>query len=701
MPFPKSPANPAEREERLRTLLSELTLEEKVALTHGRFLSGGVARLGIGQLEVADGPVGIRLPTGSTQPKTAEDEEVEETAVQSGQPARTTAMPATLLLAATWNREASRTYAETIANEMLATGKHVLLAPGINLMRDPRGGRNYEYFGEDPFLTAEMGIAYVRGLQENGVGSNLKHFVANECDRDRHFASSNLDPVTLREVYAYPFERAIREADAWSLMTGNNLCNAVHVAESEDLLRRLLREEIGFDGVILTDWRSAYEPLPSANASLDMTTGFCEYVFGDGRLEKAFADGELPMALLDAMALRILRLYDRCGVLEPEARQQGEIDSPEHRRRARSIAAEGMILIKNDHRLLPVPEPKQILVTGPGATAAEIGTGSGLVNNGSGNVSPIEGLRERFGDRVVRIEAPTPDDLLTEADLVVYFANAVRGGEGKDIDSIELPDGQDAEIRELGRSTDKLLVVLQTGTATDTTSWDDAADAILVAWYGGQATGHAIADLISGEVTPSGKLPCTFGNQIADFPCGHHGTWPARLVLDKHPGKAGHTPAERKQIYALAADYSEGLLVGHRHFEKHGIAPRYPFGFGLSYTTFELSEPTITTTEAGWSIECAVTNSGSVDGQEVVQLYVESPRSSQPDRPGRQLRGFGKGAIPAQETRTVRIDLPKSSLAIYAPESGNWQVEPGTYMLHIGTSSRDLPFQIPLKIAPE
>lgn len=679
-------------DQRVDDLLGRLTTEEKLALTHGRFLSGGVPRLGIPQLEVADGPVGIRMM--GTQPvhRAKGDDEVEDTGSdREGPPPRTTALPATLLLAATWDRRRAHDYANVIAEEMLATGKHLLLAPGINLMRDPRGGRNFEYFGEDPFLVAEMAIGYVTGLQDRRVGADLKHFAANESDRDRHYTSSEVDAATLREVYLYPFERAIREADAWSVMTGNNLVNGVHVAESVPLLKEYLRGELDYQGVVLTDWRSAYRAAESAAATLDMTTGFCGYVYENG-LGPLVESGALPMGDLDSMVRRILRLYLRCGVIDGD-REAGALDSPDHRKAARQIAAEGMVLLRNEDGLLPFTADGNILLGGPGATEAEIGTGSGLVNGGAGNASPWQGLCECWGaDRVVALESGSE---IGPHDLAVYCANAPRGGEGDDASSIALPGNQEDEIRELAARTNRLVVLLQTGSAVDLSRWHDAPSAILVAWYGGQEMGHAVADLLSGKSNPSGKLPCTFGNAIDDYPAAVQETWPARLVLDEHPGKPGFTPETRKQVHALSAEYTEGPLIGYRWFDRMETAPLFPFGYGLSYTRFELAEPTVEESgdgpEQSWEVRCRVRNVGDRAGAEVVQLYVESPNGDTTS-PVRILRGFDKIPLQPGESGQAVIRLNIGDLARYDPENGGWVTDAGAYRLHIGQSSRDLPW---------
>ncbi len=682
----------------IHSLLAQLTLEEKIALTHGRFLSGGVPRLGIPPLEAADGPVGIRLMgIEPVKKQGAADDEVETGPLnEKPLPPKTTALPATLLLAATWDKQAAYDYAAIIASEMLALGKHLLLAPGINLMRDPRGGRNFEYFGEDPCLTGEMAIGYVRGLQDHAVGANLKHFVANECDVDRHYTSSVVDTRTLRELYIYPFERAIREGGAWSVMTGNNLVNGTHVAESVPLLRGCLREALGFEGVILTDWRGAYRAAESARATLDMTTGFCDYVYGADGLRHLVDDGTLPLSGLDAMVRRILGLYQHCGLLEPSRRPAGGLDLPEHRQRARSLAADGMVLLRNQVGILPLAPDTQLVVTGPGAEEVEAGTGSGLVNGGLGNCSILEGLQNALGKGMVRHLEPAEIGPAEQA-VVVYCAVAPRGGEGKDLDQIALDPEQEETLLRLSALGLRLVVLLQTGSAVDVTAWHERVGALMVVWYAGQACGEAVSDLLTGRVTPSGKLPCTFGNQLGDYPCARMESWPARLILDKHPGRPGFKPEERRVVHALDAEYREAGLIGYRWFDAQGIPPIYPFGYGLSYTTFQLTEPRCEETAIGWCFQCIVTNTGRCAGAEVVQLYVTDEIASVTRAP-KELRVFEKVWLAPGTSTPVKMALRLSDLAFFDVATGRWKVEAGRFEIQVGTSSRDRAFHHPLVI---
>ncbi|MGE4489254.1 MAG: beta-glucosidase [Kiritimatiellales bacterium] len=672
-------------------LRKQLTLEEKVALTHGDFYSGGVPRLKIPELVMSDGPVGIRFSCITRTAEVTKGEVQASSVTRENMPERATMLPATLALAASWDRAAMYKAASIVADEMLFVGGHVLLAPGMNMMRDPRGGRNFEYLGEDPYLTAEMAIQYVRGLQDKGVAANLKHYVANEQDGLRHLTSSRVDEKTLRDVYVYPFERTIREANPWSLMTGNNLLDDVYVSESQFALKEILREQIGFDGVILTDWRSAYKAVPSAKATLDMTTGFCKYVYGWHLLD-AVKSGEVSEDLLDAMADRILLLYLRTGVLEAESRQKGAAGIPEFRKTLRGITADSAVLLKNLDGLLPLKSGQKIVLTGPGATRTEAGGGSSAVNRGFERQTIFEGLKNRFGSSVVYQPAKDVD---RHADVIVYCAIGPIGHEGSDLDAISLPLEQQDSIRQLGAATDHLVVVLQTSTATDITGWENQADAVLVAWVGGELFGDAVADVLSGAVNPSGRLPCTFGNAIEDYPCARLNTWPAVPVHDQPWKKAGRNEKERNVAYSKAPsfviDYQEQELIGYRGFIANSIKPVYSFGYGLSYTTFEVNGLEINPKGDDWAVQCTVANTGRKAGADVVQLYVTLPGDK-----ARKLRGFKKVMLAPGESKIVSLKLHGNDLTVFNPESRKWEAPAGIYTIELGDQGAE---ELPLSAA--
>lgn len=700
-------------EQRVEDLLRQLTLEEKVRLLHGRvnegqaenFQSGGVPRLNIAWLEVCDGPVGVR--TFDRTPATA--------------------LPCTLSLSCTWDVDAARAYARLIAEEMLALRKHLLFGPGVNLMRSPLGARNFEYMGEDPFLCGSLTVAYVRGVQELGVAACVKHLVANDFDSRRHFTSSNMDDRTLRETHMLPFEMAIRDGRVWSMMTANNLLNGEHCAENHRLLQGLMKCELGFDGVMLTDWRAAYSAVPSALAGTDSTMGFCAYVFGQSNLLSAVKEGKVPKSLIDDKARRLLRLYVRTGILDPEARGGGALDTPEHRALARKLTAEGMVLLKNERNLLPFETAKMrnVLVTGPGAEVVPFGKGSSAVQS-SVRITPLQGLKAALGDttqvthlawrdghatanpntpRGPATQPTRPDpaalqEAASKADIVLFFATDPVHGESTDLKRFDLPGGQAEVIAGLAAANPKVAVILLIAEPLSLEPWADRVPAILAAWYGGQATGDAIADVLTGRVTPGGKLSCTFGKKLDDYACHALGLWPPRLIADKPPGEAGYSPEERKATCAYAADYQEGVFLGYRWFDDKKIEPRFAFGHGLSYTTFVLSSLAIDSSGPAIRVACTVKNTGSREGSEVVQVYVAGPKSSVP-RPVRELKGFAKVQLKPGENRKVEITLRPSALSFYDEKAKQWKAEAGEYGVLVGTSSRGIHLQSTVNVATD
>ena len=700
-------------ERRIDDLLARLTLDEKAFLCHGnhtnvpgeRFFGGGVERLGIPPIRFLDGRVGLRTFDGSAR----------------------TALPSTLSLSCTWDRDASYDYARVLAEEMLASGQQVLFAPSPCVMRDPRGGRNFEYLGEDPFLCGAIAVGYVKALQDRRVAACSVLFVANDHEKYRHFSSSNLSERTLREVYYRPFEMTVREAGVWTIMTGNNLVNGTRVAANKPLLQTLLKDETGYDGVILSDWRSAYDTVPSALAGLDMTTGFCAYVFGEGNLARAVRDGSVPEALLNDKARRVLRLYARTGLLDATQPPAPPMNLPAHAQTARRLAAEGMVLLKNDRDLLPldINTIKSLAVTGPAADYAAYGLGSGEVYP-ERMITPLEGIKRLVQDRTgvfhfawkgklttprerrarkkaVFPESPEITDearrKLASADAVIFFAVDAPHGESDDLKDLALPAGQDEAIRELAAINPNIIVVLQTGQPVLLGGFSEKVPSILAAWYAGQEAGDAIADILFGATNPSGKLSSTFARATGDYPCEALGVWPPKILVDEKKLDAGTTAADRKDTHAVDANYDEGVFIGYRWFDKQGTEPLYAFGHGLSYTQFALGGFELLRDGDTLRVACVVENTGKRAGSEVVQVYVGPPKSvaAQIERPVRELKGFARVSLQPGESKRVEIALPADALCRYDEKQHGWVTDAGEYFLEVGTSSRDIKARLPVQ----
>jgi len=718
-------------EQRVEDLLGRLTLEEKVSLCHGndgdaaaRFVSGGVARLGIPPLHFSDGPVGVR--TFDQSPRTM--------------------LPSTLLLSCAWDKDAARDYAKVLAAEMQASGLQVLFGPGLNLMRDPRGGRNFEYMGEDPFLCGTLGVQYIKELQASGIGACVKHLVANENDKLRHFSSSNLSEKTLRELYFRPFEMAIRDAGAWSIMTGNNLVNGTRMAAHKPILQTLIKDGLGFDGVILTDWRAAYDTTPSALAGLDMTTGLCAYVFGAGNLLKAVRDGSVSEAVLNDKARRVIRLYLRTGLLDSTPPAKPDMNLTAHAVEARRIAAEGMVLLKNDRDLLPldINKIKSLAITGPGAEYIAFGSGSGEVYASPElKTTPLQGIKNLVNGKAdifhfawpqtqsratwtqtaenpkakakSRQPKKTPPALapampeitdearakLAAADAIIFCAIDKPHGEGNDLDDIMLPWKQAGAIRALAAINPNVIVVLQIGQPVLLGDFSGKVPSMLVAWYAGQAVGGVVADIIFGKTNPSGKLSSTFARDMKDYPCEALGTWPARGIEAAAHMDAGTNASNRKDTHAVDADYKEGVFIGYRWFDKQGVEPLFAFGHGLSYTTFAMSDYKLAGDADSLRVSCVVENTGKRAGSEVVQVYVSPPGNANADaeteRPIRELKGFARVTLQPGESKQVEIALPPDALCRFDEQSGKWAVDAGEYVVETGFSSREIKARLPFK----
>ncbi len=695
-------------EARVEDALSRMTLEEKVRVLHAqsKFSSAGVPRLGIPELWCTDGPHGIR-------PEVLWDEWRQAGWTNDS----CIAFPALTCLAATWNEEISAMYGKSIGEEARYREKDVLLGPGVNIYRTPLNGRNFEYMGEDPFLASRMVVPYVQEVQKNGVAVCVKHFALNNQESRRHEYDAVVDDRALHEIYLPAFKAAVQEGGAWSVMGAYNLYKGQHLCHNEYILNDILKKDWGFDGAVISDWGGAHDTDEAISNGLDIEFGtwtnglsgaasntYDTYFLADPYLAK-LRSGEASVEVLDNKVRRVLRLIFRTAM--NTRKPFGSLCSPEHYAAARAIAGEGIVLLKNEGRVLPVDlsSVRRIAVIGENAVKMmTVGGGSSSLKV-QHECTPLEGIMEAASgmaevlyergyvgditgryDGVVtgqdlsesRSEQQLIDDavaLAASSDAVIFIGglNKANHQDCEDTDryGLELPYAQDKVISALAEANPNLAVVIISGNAV-AMPWVGSVNAVVEAWYGGSEAGHALADVIFGKVNPSGKLPFTF---------------PARLEDNGAHALGAYNPESVK------AEYKEGIYVGYRWADKMQTEPLFAFGHGLSYTEFaysEASSPRKTVRSgADVTVSVDVTNSGNVAGKEVVQLYIGDDESSV-DRPVKELKGFCKVALEPGETKTVTFVITPDMLEYYDASAGKWVLEPGVFTAYIGSSSRDI-----------
>lgn len=704
-------------EERVEDALSRMTTEEKVALTHAqsKFSSAGVPRLGIPEVWCTDGPHGIRA------------EVLWDEWDQAGWTSDScTAFPALTALAASWDPSLAGLYGTVIGEEARYRKKDVLLGPGVNIYRTPLNGRNFEYMGEDPFLAATMVVPYVQGVQRNNVAACVKHYALNNQETARFFTNVTVDDRTLYEIYLPAFKAAV-DGGAWAIMGSYNLYKGQWNCHNQYLLNDILKGEWGFDGVVISDWGGVHDTDQAITNGLDMefgswtngltmgkTNAYDSYFLANPYLER-IRSGQVGTTELDDKARRILRLIFRTS-MNPE-HKTGKFTSPEHYAAARKIGAEGIVLLKNDGGILPLRGAKKILVVGENAIKMmTVGGGSSSLK-AQHEVSPLDGLREALPGVEVVYErgyvgdaggeyngVSTGQDLSEKRSATQLIADAVKaaqgadyviyiGGlnksdyqdaEGNDRRQYGLPYGQDAVIEALAAAHSKLVVVNISGNAV-AMPWVSRVPAIVQDWYLGSEAGHSLADVLTGAVNPSGKLPFTFPVALEDGPV---------KTPEQFPGLPGDKTWESSfgSVPILEETYSEGIYVGYRWFEAKQVAPLFPFGYGLSYTTFAYGDPKVSktvTTDGSVTVSVPVTNTGAVAGAEVVQFYVADPESSV-DRPVKELKGFDKVFLQPGETKTVSVQLTRESLSFFDAAKHAWVAEPGRFDVLVGASSADI-----------
>lgn len=699
---PEDQQQPGEFDE----LIAQMTLEEKVHMLHGKgkFVSAGVERLGVPDLKSTDGPLGVR----------------EEIQNDSWAPAGwdndfATFFPAGGGLSATWNLDLVRQYAVAIGEEARAREKDVLLAPAVNLIRSPLGGRNFEYFTEDPFLNKKLVVPYVLGLQEQDVAACVKHYAINNQETLRGSIDVLADERTIREMYLPVFKAAVEEGKAYSIMSAYNRFRGEYLSENEYMLHTLLREEWGFRGFVMSDWGAVHSTVGSALHGLDIEMGtelddYNQWYFADA-LISAVKEGEVPEEVIDRKVEHILYVMKQIGALGGKKRKEGALNTEEHLQVAYEVASESVVLLKNENHILPLDEGslKSIAVIGDNAMRKHANQGFGAGVKTTTEVTPLEavarkhpeltlnyalGYQEQYLENDLNrswglpIDYSPNEQLIAEAvnaakrsDVAVIFAGSNRlvETEAEDRKNIRLPFGQEELIKAVKAANPKTIVVIIAGAPYDLQEVHATADGLIWSWFNGSRAGDALVDVLFGEVNPSGKLPVTFPKRLEDAPA--HAT---------HSFPGGPE----------AVTYEEGILVGYRWFDTRQVEPLYPFGYGLSYTTFhygDLSTDKVSY-EAGDVVKVTVKvkNTGELAGKEIVQIYAAKPESTV-ERASKELKGFAKVELSKGEEKEVTVEIPVKELAYYDVEKG-WTVEPGRYKVMVAASSREVKGELMIEV---
>jgi beta-glucosidase len=651
----------------IQSLIEQMTLEEKAALCTGAsaWTTTPVDRLDIPEMIVSDGPHGVRRVP-----------DVHSMGMKS-LPA--TCFPTASCLASTWNVVLIQQMGVALAEECIALNVDVLLGPGVNMKRSPLGGRNFEYFSEDPYLAGEMAVSFINGIQSNGVGVSLKHYAANNQEFQRFSISAEVDERALREIYLPAFEKAVKQAQPWTVMCSYNKINGTFASEHYRLLTEILKEEWGFEGLVVSDWGAVRNRVVALKAGLDweMPGPQDRHV---KQVIEAVRSGELGEATLNESVRRILRIVFKAK----ETRKVGNFDVDAHHELARKIASEGMVLLKNDG-ILPLKRQQHIAVIGRSAEEPHFQGGGSSHINITKVAIPFKELQSRAQNAELTYAEGYPKDDSLRQDLIdqavtiaqsadvalLYIAlPTFKESEGYDRQDLDLTNQQIALIKAVAKVQPKTVVVLNNGAPVAMSEWIDSVSAVLEGWMMGQAGGAAIADILFGHVNPSGKLGETFPLKLADTPS-----------YTNFPGDAGKVR------------YGEGMFIGYRHYDAKQIPVLFPFGYGLSYTTFEYSNAKTSTENFkdtdGVTVTVDVTNTGKLAGKEIVQVYVHDQKSGL-IRPEKELKGFVKVELQPGETKSVAIQLDFRSFAYYHPRYKQWITEDGDFDLLIGASSADI-----------
>ena len=682
-----------------------MTLEEKVGLLHGnsKFYVAGVERLGIPEWSLSDGPHGVRAEINR-----------HDWAYAGWTNDSASYFPTGTAFAAAWNPELAYRRGEVLGEEARWRKKDVLLGPGVNIIRSPLCGRNFEYMSEDPYMNSVLAVAYIKGLQSRDVACSVKHFAVNNQETNRTTVDVECSERALREIYLPAFKAAVQEGGALTVMAAYNKFRGEFCAENNYLVRKILRNEWGFDGVYVTDWGAAHSTVPSMEAGLDQD----EDLYYANPLIEAVKSGKIPISLVDGKVGDVLRVMIKTNVLDPKKRfGPGSMNTKEHQQATYDAAAEAIVLLKNQNNLLPLDfsSIKSLAVIGDNATRKHSNGGLSSEIKAVYEVTPLEALRAKWGDKVdIRFaqgyeklstfvegsnngqssgtfssKTQESDALLKEAvevartsdvALLVCGLNHDYDTESFDRLNMDIPYGQVELIQEVVKANPRTIVVMIAGSPLNMAAVDICSPAIVWAWFNGMEGGNALVDVLSGKVNPSGKMPFTTPVSLDQSPAHALGNFPGR---------------------DLKVNYEEDILVGYRWFDTKGLPVVYPFGYGLSYTTFNYSNLNTDkkTYDQADTIQATftLTNTGDREGAEVAQLYVSDPVCSVM-RPVKELKGFKKVFLKPGESRRITLDIPVSSLAFYSEAQSQFVVEPGEFILQLGASTSDIKQKISIDV---
>lgn len=700
-------------EKRIEKLIKKMTLEEKVGLLHGnsKFYVAGVERLGIPEWSLSDGPHGVRAEINR-----------HDWAYAGWTNDSASYFPTGTAFAAAWNPELAYRRGEVLGEEARWRKKDVLLGPGVNIIRSPLCGRNFEYMSEDPYMNSVLAVAYIKGLQSRDVACSVKHFAVNNQETNRTTVDVECSERALREIYLPAFKAAVQEGGALTVMAAYNKFRGEFCAENNYLVRKILRNEWGFDGVYVTDWGAAHSTVPSMEAGLDLEMGtlidkYEDWYYANPLIE-AVKSGKVPMSLVDEKVGDVLRVMIKTNVLDPKKRfGPGSMNTKEHQQATYDAAAEAIVLLKNQNNLLPLDfsSIKSLAVIGDNATRKHSNGGLSSEIKAVYEVTPLEALRAKWGDKVdIRFaqgyeklstfvegsnngqssgtfssKTQESDALLKEAvevartsdvALLVCGLNHDYDTESFDRLNMDIPYGQVELIQEVVKANPRTIVVMIAGSPLNMAAVDICSPAIVWAWFNGMEGGNALVDVLSGKVNPSGKMPFTTPVSLDQSPAHALGNFPGR---------------------DLKVNYEEDILVGYRWFDTKGLPVVYPFGYGLSYTTFDYSNLNTDkeTYDQADTIQATftLTNTGDREGAEVAQLYVSDPVCSVM-RPVKELKGFKKVFLKPGESRRITLDIPVSSLAFYSEAQSQFVVEPGEFILQLGASASDIKQRISVEV---